>query len=114
MRSIVNRLGQGWTGVLFLALALSFSSGCEEAPDVAPAANATPRQLRLVKNGTQMVSPISGKTITKTSTTPAAVWDGKLYMFCCAVDRDKFKEDPREHSKGVLPPNAAIIEAKEQ
>ena len=56
-----------------------------------------------------MVSPISGKTIAKQSDTPAALYDGKLFFFCCAVDRDKFVAQPQVYASSVLPPNGRIV-----
>ncbi len=92
---------------LFVVAVIAWSLsivGCGESAEAARVAK--PSELAQVQNGTSMVSPISGKTITKTGGTPAVAWEGKLYMFCCEVDRDKFIENPQAHSRGVFPPNA--------
>lgn len=94
---------------LLLVAAALLGSGCGEG--VASAARAaTPAEARVVANGTQMVSPISGKTITKQSDTPVALYDGKLFFFCCVVDRDRFIEQPQVYADTVLPPNGRIVE----
>lgn len=90
---------------------VAFGTGCAEKESLSgPARSASPRELAKAKNGTEMISPVSGKTIVKANNTPALVWDGKLYMFCCDVDRQTFKDDPNSYSGEVLPPNAMLIE----
>lgn len=92
---------------LFVGAVLTWGlsiAGCGESAEAARVAK--PSELAQVQDGTSMVSPISGKTITKTGGTPAVAWEGKLYMFCCEIDRDKFIQNPEAHSRGVFPPNA--------
>ncbi|MEZ4649480.1 MAG: hypothetical protein R3E97_12000 [Candidatus Eisenbacteria bacterium] len=97
-------------GLVCLSALLFASTGCKDGPGAARAA--TPAECRVVKNGTEMTSPISGKPIVKQATTPAAIWDGKLFFFCCEVDRDKFVSQPKTYVDTVLPPNGRILEAK--
>ena len=84
------------------------SSGCDS--ETATARTATPAECRVVQNGTVMTSPISEKPITKQTNTPAALYDGKLFFFCCEVDRDKFLAQPSMYASGVLPPNGRVLE----
>jgi YHS domain-containing protein len=85
------------------------SFGCDEETTTTARA-ATAAECRVVKNGTPMTSPISGKAITKQTNTPAALYDGKLFFFCCEVDRDKFVTQPSVFASGVLPPNGRVLE----
>jgi YHS domain-containing protein len=56
---------------------------------------ATAQEVALVPDGTQLVSPDSGKPILKNSSTPAWVYEGRLYFFCCPESRKKCMDDPR-------------------
>lgn len=98
---------------LLLALitlcAVASLTGCDEEKASAARA-ATAAECRVVPNGTAMTSPISDKQISKQTNTPAALYDGKLYFFCCEVDRDKFLTQPAVFASGVLPPNGRIVE----
>ena len=96
-------------GLLSFRAVLFLSAGCKDGPGDARAATAA--ECRVVKNGIQMTSPISGKPIVKQTTTPAAIWDGKLYFFCCEVDRDKFVDQPKMYADTVLPPNGRLIDS---
>ena len=49
----------------------------------------TPQEVALVPDGTQLISPDSGKPIKKNPGTPALVYDGRLYFFCCPVCMQK-------------------------
>ncbi len=70
---------------------------------------ATARQLALIEDGTEMYSPVSGKLIIKSSQTPAIVYKGRLFMFCCQVDMRKFAANPQQYVDEVIPPNGTSI-----
>ena len=74
-------------------------SGKDEAPRPA-----TAQEVALVPDGTQLVSPESGKPIRKNASTPALVFGGRLYFLCCAVCMQKCQADPRL-LKDAKPPN---------
>lgn len=91
--------------------------GKQEVPDAAaPAAAsatvpvakvarpATPEEAALVPDGTQLVSPESGKAIQKNALTPALVYDGRLYFVCCAVCLKKCQTSP-SLLQDTKPPN---------
>lgn len=94
---------------LFVLVALLVATACGCSGD-GEARAATPAECRVVANGTTMISPISGKTITKQTTTPAALYKGRLFFFCCDMDRDAFLQQPGTHAEGVLPPNGWIVD----
>jgi YHS domain-containing protein len=55
---------------------------------------ATPQEIALVPDGTLLYSPDSGKPIQKNSGTPALVYAGRLYFFCCPTSMQKCQADP--------------------
>jgi hypothetical protein len=55
------------------------------APEATVARPATPEEVALVPNGTELYSPESGKPLQKTDLTPALVYNGRLYFLCCPV-----------------------------
>jgi len=67
------------------------------------------QQHRLVKDGTNMISPVTGKSITKRYKTPSAVYKGRIYYFCCNADMRKFAADPDRYIKDVKPPNGQDV-----
>jgi YHS domain-containing protein len=52
-------------------------------------------EVAKVPDGTKMVSPDSGKSVWKTSSTPALVYRDRLYFFCCRVCLEKCQANPR-------------------
>lgn len=74
------------------------------APVAAAARLATPQEVALVPDGTQLVSPESGKVIQKNASTPALVHDGRLYFICCAVSLQKCLGNP-SLLQDAKPPN---------
>jgi hypothetical protein len=74
------------------------------APVAAAARQATPQEVALVPDGTQLYSPESGKPVRKSSGTPALVYGGRLYFLCCAVCMRKCQADP-SLLKDAKPPN---------
>ena len=65
------------------------------APATAGARLATPQEVALVPDGTQLVSAESGKPIQKSASTPALVYQGRLYFLCCAVCVQKCQANPK-------------------
>jgi YHS domain-containing protein len=74
------------------------------APSAAVPRLATPDEVAKVPDGTKMISPESGKPVTKSPSTPALVYRGRLYFFCCAVCLRKCQADPR-YLDDARPPN---------
>lgn len=70
---------------------------------------ATSEEHAFIEDGTVMISPVSGKTITKNSRTPALVYLNRLYFFCCRVDMRKFMENPGQYVDLVEIPNGMNI-----
>ncbi len=70
---------------------------------------ASEQQHRLVKDGTEMFSPVTGKPVTKRYKTPAALHKGKIYYFCCNADARKFAADPDRYIKDVKAPNGQDV-----
>ena len=64
------------------------------APVAAAPRLATPQEVTLVPDGTQLVSPESGKPIQKNASTPALVYSERLYFLCCALTMQKCQADP--------------------
>jgi YHS domain-containing protein len=73
--------------------------GRQEAPKTA-----TPQEVALVPDGTQLYSPDSGKPIQKNSSTPALVYDGRLYFFCCPTSMQQCQANP-SLLRNARPPN---------
>lgn len=67
------------------------------------------QQHRLVEDGTKMISPVTGESVTKRQKTPAAVYKGKIYYFCCNADMRKFAADPDRYIKDVKAPNGKDV-----
>ena len=55
---------------------------------------ATAEEVALVPDRTKLYSPESRKLVWKTSSTPAMVYDGRLYFLCCAVCVQKCQANP--------------------
>lgn len=70
---------------------------------------ATNTQHALIKDGTKVISPASGKTITKSSKSPSAIYDGRIYYFCCQDDVRKFHANPGRYAVITAPPNGTLI-----
>jgi protein-L-isoaspartate(D-aspartate) O-methyltransferase len=58
----------------------------------------------MVLDGTELVSPNSGKPIVKDANTPALMYKGRLYFFCCPVCMQKCAGDP-SLLRTAKPPN---------
>lgn len=69
----------------------------------------TAEERAFIEDGTEMVSPVSGKRITKNSTTPCLVYNSKLYFFCCSTDMNKFAANPGLYTNSVSQPNGMEI-----
>lgn len=69
----------------------------------------TNKQHAQVANGTEMISPVSSESVTKGSKTPAAVYKGRLYFFCCQAHMRKFRADPKKYVKDVIAPNGTDV-----
>ena len=54
----------------------------------------TVEEVAEVSDGTQLISPESGKPVVKQASTPVLVYDGRLYFFCCAVCVRKCEANP--------------------
>jgi hypothetical protein len=54
----------------------------------------TVEEVALVPDGTQLISPDSGKPVVKNASTPALVYDGRLYFLCCATCAQKCQANP--------------------
>jgi len=54
----------------------------------------TVKEVALVPDGTQLISPDSGKPVVKNASTPALVYDGRLYFLCCAICMQKCEANP--------------------
>ena len=65
---------------------------------------ATPEDIALVPDGTRVLSPDSGKPVVKRANTPALVYKGRLYLFCCPTSMMKCGIDPRV-LQNATPPN---------
>ena len=65
------------------------------APVTSGARLATPQEVALVPDGTQLISAESGKAIQKNASTPALVYEGRLYFLCCEVCRQKCVANPK-------------------
>lgn len=65
---------------------------------------ATPEEISMVPDGTQIYSPDSGKPTVKNANTPALVYKGRLYFFCCPTCMMKCGSDP-SLLKTAKPPN---------
>ena len=74
------------------------------APGAAAPRQATPQEVALVPDGTQLYSPDSGKAIQKTPSTLALVHGGRLYFVCCPTTMRKCQADP-SLLKDAKPPN---------
>ena len=91
-------------------LSVILATGCDrQAKSVAYPVRATADQLALVKDGTQMISPVSNKSITKSPKTPGLVYRDKLYLFCCEGSMGKFQAYPNQYVNSVQPPNGMDI-----
>jgi hypothetical protein len=100
-------------GCLFALVGCGEQQGPKTAasPAVSPTVSAakapcaaTREEIALVPDGTQLVSPESGKTVLKNASTPALVHDGRLYFVCCDVCVQKCQADP-SLLQGVKAPN---------
>jgi hypothetical protein len=65
---------------------------------------ATAQEIALIPDGTELSSPESGKVIQKNAMTPALVYGGRLYFFCCSTSMERCQADPRL-LQGAQPPN---------
>jgi len=70
---------------------------------------ATNSQHALVEDRTMMTSPVSGETIFKSRRTPSAVYEDRLYFFCCQEHLRKFHANPGRYARSVVPPNGTRI-----
>ena len=96
--------------VIVVLISMTLMPGCkEQARARAQPRIATNEQRALVKDGTVMFSLVSGKRITKSFKTPALVYEGKLYFFCCDVDMRKFQANPDQYVNKARPPNGIDI-----
>ena len=95
--------------IMFL-FGMILAAGCAKKPKVwGPPVPATPEQIALMADGTKMISPQSGKPIVKSAQTPALVYKGRLYFFCCKRTVAEFEKDPDKYVLDVLSPNGLDI-----
>ena len=74
------------------------STAAPQATRAAPVMHgrpATAQEIALVPDGTLLYSPDSGKPIQKNARTPALVYGGRLYFFCCPTSMQMCQADPR-------------------
>jgi YHS domain-containing protein len=60
--------------------------------------------VALVPDGTLLYSPDSGKPIQKNRATPALVYAGRLYFFCCPTSMQQCQVNPAL-LRNAKPPN---------
>jgi hypothetical protein len=63
-------------------------------PATAAGRPATAQEVALISDGTELYSPESDKLIQKSPTTPALVYGGRLYFFCCPTSMKRCEADP--------------------
>ena len=96
--------------VILTFMTLIITAGCQpQRRTAAQPVVATIQQASLIKDGTELFSPISGARITKGYQTPSVVYKNRLYFFCCQGHMRAFCAYPDQYADAVKPPNGMDI-----